>query len=192
MSVKKAFVKWKKYLSNPPALGKPTLRIPICLYFSVNDRVISSVILQEEEKVKKSIYFVSKVLHRVEVRNQAIKKATLAVVFIAQRLRHNFQSFTVVVMTDLHIRKVLQKPDIAGRIEMDGWVIWIWHTLWVTRNNQGPGICRLCDRALPQRFWTWSEQFSVGPFCWWVFQLTREWGWSHFGRTKWGLNRVSS
>ncbi|XP_068461593.1 uncharacterized protein [Phaseolus vulgaris] len=32
------------------------------------------------------------------------------------RLRHYFQSFTVVVMTDLPIRKVLQKPDVAGRM----------------------------------------------------------------------------
>ncbi|XP_068497663.1 uncharacterized protein [Phaseolus vulgaris] len=40
----------------------------------------------------------------------------LAVVFTARRLRYYFQSFTVVVMTDLPIRKVLQKLDIAGRM----------------------------------------------------------------------------
>ena len=51
-----------------------------------------------------------------EVRYQALDKATLAVVFSARRLRHYFQSFTVVVMTNLPIRKVLQKPDIAGRM----------------------------------------------------------------------------
>jgi len=38
------------------------------------------------------------------------------VVFSARRLRHYFQSFTVVVMTNLPIRKVLQKPDVAGRM----------------------------------------------------------------------------
>ena len=36
--------------------------------------------------------------------------------FTAQRLRHYFQSFIVIVMTDLPIRKFLQKPDIAGRM----------------------------------------------------------------------------
>jgi len=50
------------------------------------------------------------------VRYQALEKEALAVVFSARRLRHYFQSFTVVVMTDLPIRKVLQKSDVAGRM----------------------------------------------------------------------------
>jgi len=37
-------------------------------------------------------------------------------VFSAQRLCHYFQSFTVIVRTDLPIRKVLQKLDVAGRM----------------------------------------------------------------------------
>ena len=45
-----------------------------------------------------------------------MEKATLTVVFSTRRLRHYFQSFTVVVMTDLPIHKVLQKPDVAGRM----------------------------------------------------------------------------
>ena len=49
-----------------------------------------------------------------EVRYQALEKATLAVVFSARRLRHYFHSFTVLVMTDLPIQKVLKKPDVAG------------------------------------------------------------------------------
>jgi len=48
------------------------------------------------------------------VRYQAIEKTALAVVFAVRRLRHYFQSFTVIVMNDLPIRKILQKPDMAG------------------------------------------------------------------------------
>jgi len=55
-------------------------------------------------------------LQGLEVRYQAIKKAALAVVFAARRLCHYFQSFTVIVMTNLPIRKVLQKLDVAGRM----------------------------------------------------------------------------
>jgi len=51
-----------------------------------------------------------------EVRYQALEKAALPVVFSARRLRHYFHSFTVVVMTDLPIQKVLKKPDVAGRM----------------------------------------------------------------------------
>ena len=50
------------------------------------------------------------------MRYQALEKAALAVVFLARRLRHYFQSFTVLVMTDLPIQKVLKKPDVVGRI----------------------------------------------------------------------------
>jgi len=59
---------------------------------------------------------VSKILQGPDVRYQALEKAALAVVFSTRRLRHYFQSFTVVVMTNLPIRKVLQKRDVAGRM----------------------------------------------------------------------------
>jgi len=59
---------------------------------------------------------VSKALQGTETRYQALEKAVLAVVFSARRLRHYFHSFTVVVMTILPIQKVLQKPDVAGRM----------------------------------------------------------------------------
>ena len=55
-----AFFKLKEYLANPPILNKPTPRLPIRLYFSVTDRVISLVILQEEGKVQRPIYFISR------------------------------------------------------------------------------------------------------------------------------------
>ena len=57
-----------------------------------------------------------KVLQEPELLYQAIEKAALVVVFAAPRLRDYFQSFTVIVMTDLPIRKVVQKPDIAYRM----------------------------------------------------------------------------
>jgi len=84
--------------------------------FAVTDRTISSVIMQEQDMVQKPVYFVSKVLQGPKTRYQAIEKAALAVVFTVQRFCHYFQSFTVIVMTDLPIHKVLQKPDIAGRM----------------------------------------------------------------------------
>jgi len=45
-----------------------------------------------------------------------LEKAALAVVFSARRLRHYFHSFTILVMTDLPIQKVLKKPDVVGRM----------------------------------------------------------------------------
>jgi len=110
------FLKLKEYLVAPLVLCKPQLGVPLRLYFVVTERTISSVLVQEQDQVQKPIYFVSKVLQGPKLRYQALGKAALAVVFSARRLLHYFQSFTVVVMTDLPIRKMLQKPDVAGRM----------------------------------------------------------------------------
>jgi len=111
-----AFTKLKEYLASPPVLGKPVPGTHIRLYFVITDRAISSVILQDEDMVQMPVYFVSKVVQGLETQYQPIEKAALAVVFTARRLHHYFQSFIVIVMTDLPIRNVLQKPDIAGQM----------------------------------------------------------------------------
>jgi len=111
-----AFLNLKEYLASPPVLCKPQLGTPLRLYFAATDRIISLVLVQEQDQVQKPIYCVSKVLQGPEVRYQALEKTTMEVVFSTRRLHHYFQSFTVVVMTDLPIRKVLQKPNVAGRM----------------------------------------------------------------------------
>ena len=90
--------------------------VPLRLYFTVTKRAIISLLVQDQDQSQKPIYFVSKALQGAETRYQALEKAALAVVFSARRLRHYFHSFTVVVMTNLPIQKVLQKPDVAGRM----------------------------------------------------------------------------
>jgi len=57
-----AFIRLKEYLASPPALCKPLSDTPLRLYFAVTDWVISSVIVQEQDRVQKPIYFVSKVM----------------------------------------------------------------------------------------------------------------------------------
>jgi len=111
-----AFLKLKEYLATPPVLCKPRAGVPLRLYVAVTEWTISSVLVQEQDQVQRSIYFVSKALQGLESRYHSLEKAALAVVFSARRLRHYFHSFTVVVMTNLPIQKVLQKPDVAGRM----------------------------------------------------------------------------
>jgi len=110
-----SFLKLKEYLASPPLLCKLLPGTSLRLYFAITERAINSVIVQEQDRVQRPIYFVNKALQGPEMRYQTIEKATLVVVFAARRLRHYFQSFTMIVMTDLPIRKVLQKPDVAGR-----------------------------------------------------------------------------
>ena len=64
----------------------------------------------------------SKSLHEAEVRYLPLEKAILAVVHATRKLPHYFQAHTVVVLTQLPLRSVLQTADYTGRIT-------IWNTI---------------------------------------------------------------
>ncbi|XP_057452750.1 uncharacterized protein LOC130744596 [Lotus japonicus] len=113
-----AFQQLKELLASPPMLAKPTPGIPLILYLAVTEAAVSTVLLQEENKQYKIIYFVSHTLQGAEVRYQKIEKAALAILKTARRLRPYFQSFQIKVKTDIPLRQVLQKPDLSGRLKL--------------------------------------------------------------------------
>jgi len=50
-----------------------------------------------------------------------VEKVALAIITAARRLRPYFQSHTIIIRTDHPIQKILQKPDLAGRLS--SWAI---------------------------------------------------------------------
>ncbi|RDY01387.1 Retrovirus-related Pol polyprotein from transposon 17.6, partial [Mucuna pruriens] len=111
-----AFLRFKAMLASPPVLTRPVEGIPLHLYIYVSDATVSVVLVQEREGSQRPIYFISKVLQGAELRYQKIEKAALAVVVASRRLRPYFQNFGIIVKTDLPIRQVLRKPDLASRM----------------------------------------------------------------------------
>ena len=111
----------KTLLSTPPVLTKPTLGVPLLLYLSITDTVVGSVLVQEKERSQKIIYFYSHTLKGAEKRYQRIEKVALAILMTTRKLRVYFQSFKVKIKTDLPLRQILQRPDMALR--MVGWSI---------------------------------------------------------------------
>lgn len=85
------------------------------LYLSVTDNALSSVLVQEVDKIQRPVYFV-RVLQGVEVRYQHIEKLAIALIITACRLRPYFQSYQMIVKIDQPIRQVLRKPDLVGRM----------------------------------------------------------------------------
>ena len=53
--------------------------------------------MQEEEKTQKPIYYVSHTLQEAETRYSITEKTTYAVVVAARKLRHYFQSGSIIV-----------------------------------------------------------------------------------------------
>ncbi|XP_015945427.1 uncharacterized protein LOC107470543 [Arachis duranensis] len=111
-----AFQNLKQLLSKPPVLQKPKPNEPLCIYLSITDTAISSVLVTETQEGQQPIYFVSKSLQGAELRYPKLEKLTLALVFSSRRLRPYFQGHTIIVRTEQPLRHVLSKPELAGRL----------------------------------------------------------------------------
>jgi hypothetical protein len=111
-----AFGKLKEYLTNPPLLSSPTEREILYLYLAVSPSVVSSALVREDSGIQKPVYFTSKALHGAEERYPQIEKLAFALVISAKRLRPYFQAHAIRVLTEYPMKKVLQKPDLSGRL----------------------------------------------------------------------------
>nr|XP_025625780.1 uncharacterized protein LOC112718093 [Arachis hypogaea] len=112
----KAFSELKAILSAPPVLQRPEIGKPLYLYLSISNYSISSALVLETGKIQRPVYFVSRVLQPTEQRYPKIEQLALALITTARRLRHYFQSHTIVVRTNQPLRQILTKPELAGRL----------------------------------------------------------------------------
>ncbi|GKV40302.1 hypothetical protein SLEP1_g47964 [Rubroshorea leprosula] len=110
------FDELKSYLSSPPLLTKAKDGEILYLYLGISDEAISLVLVREEAKQQKPIYYISSVLHGAELRYPIAEKAALAVVTSARKLRPYFQSHPIIILTDQPLRQILQKPECSGRL----------------------------------------------------------------------------
>ena len=95
-----AFRKLKAYFSPPsPFLAKPKDGETLYNYLAVSDRAVSVVLIREEDKVQRPVYYVSKVLLDAETRSPEIEKLSLALVTSARKLRPYFLAHPIVVRT---------------------------------------------------------------------------------------------
>ncbi|GKV38221.1 hypothetical protein SLEP1_g46157 [Rubroshorea leprosula] len=111
-----AFDELKSYLSSPPLLTKADDGEILYLYLGISDEAISFVLVREEGKKQKPVYYISSVLHGAEVRYSIAEKAALAVVTSARKLRLYFQSHPIIVLTDQLLRQILQKPKCSRKL----------------------------------------------------------------------------
>ncbi|XP_072076510.1 uncharacterized protein [Arachis hypogaea] len=112
----KAFAELKVVLSSPPVLQRPEIGKPLYLYLSASEHSISSALMIESGKAQQPVYFVSRVMQPTEQRYLRIEQLALALVTTARRLRHYFQSHTIIVRTNQPLRQILTKPKLAGRL----------------------------------------------------------------------------
>ena len=87
-------------------------------YIVVAPHAVSLVLIREDNGLQRPVYYLSKPLHKVEVRYSPLEKAILVMVHASRKLLHYFQAHTVVVLTQLPLKFVLRTIDYTGRIAL--------------------------------------------------------------------------
>ena len=81
----------KEYLGSLPLLTISTTSKELIVYLFVSPTIVNAVLIGEEDKVYKPVYYVSKVLMGGETRYLKIeKKLAYALLIVARKLRHYF------------------------------------------------------------------------------------------------------
>ena len=111
-----AFQRLKECLSRLSIMSSLETDEVMFAYIFVAPHAVSLVLIRVDSDIRKPIYYVSKSLHEAEVRYLPLKKAILAVVHAIRKLPYYFQSHTVVVLTQLLLRSLLQSVDYTRRI----------------------------------------------------------------------------
>ncbi|GAV72761.1 rve domain-containing protein/RVT_3 domain-containing protein [Cephalotus follicularis] len=111
-----AFDKLKEYLASPPLISKHKDGEDLYLYLAATSGAVSAVLVREEEKVQRPVYYVSKALNDAEGRYPEVEKYAYALIISARKLRPYFQAHKIKVLTDKPLKQVLAKPDTSGRL----------------------------------------------------------------------------
>ena len=102
-----AFQQLKEYLSQPPIMSRPKVDEVLFAYIAVASHVVSLVLVQVDSSVQRPVYYVSKSLYEAEVHYLPLEKVILVVVHTTCKLPHYFQSYTVIVLTQLPLKSLL-------------------------------------------------------------------------------------
>ena len=95
--------------------------------------VVSLVLIRADNGIQQPVYYVSKSLHKAEVRYLPLEKAILVVVLGTCKLPHYFQAHTVVVLTQLPLKTILRSANYTGRIAKWGTSLGAFHIKYMPR-----------------------------------------------------------
>ena len=69
------------------------------VYLAVSEHAMSAILVREDEGTQLPVYYVSKALLNVESQYSQLKKLSLSLITVAQKLKLYFQSHPVTVLT---------------------------------------------------------------------------------------------
>lgn len=96
-------------------LGRTTQGEDLYLYPAVFEVVVSSILVRDEHD-QVPMYYVSKALHKAELKYPPLEKLALTLMVTASRLRSYFEAHLIVVLTNQPLRAIIQKPKVLNRM----------------------------------------------------------------------------
>ncbi|XP_028124872.1 uncharacterized protein LOC114321845 [Camellia sinensis] len=111
-----AFQHLKQCMANPPLLSQALSGEILFLYLAVSKTAVSAALIREDSSVQRPVYYISRALKGVEQNYPLLEKMALALVIASRRLRPYFQAHSIVVLTDQPLKKVMQQPELSGRL----------------------------------------------------------------------------
>ena len=126
-----AFQQLKKYLSRQPIMSNLEADEVLFAYIAVAHHAVSLVMIRTNNGIQRLVYYVSKSLHKAEIRYLPLEKAILAVVQATRKLPHYFQTHTVIVLTQLPLRSILQSADYTGRVAKWGTILGAFNIMYM-------------------------------------------------------------
>nr|XP_023916113.1 uncharacterized protein LOC112027696 [Quercus suber] len=104
-------------------MSSPELDEVLFAYIAVAPYAVSLVFIQVNRGVQQPVYYVSKSLYKAEVRYLPLEKTILTIVHGTRKLPHYFQTHTVVVLTQLPLKAILQSVDYTEMIAKWGTIL---------------------------------------------------------------------
>ena len=109
----KAFQDLKAYLTAAPLLSLSIPGEELYLYLAVSPHAVSLVLIREEGKLQKPVYYTSRALRGEEGRYPMMEKLAFALVTAYRKLRYYFQAHVINVLTDYPLKKAMNKLEAA-------------------------------------------------------------------------------
>ena len=130
-----AFQQLKDYLARPPIMSSLEPDEVLFAYIVVAPYAVSLVLIRVDGGVQRPVYYVSKSLHEAEVRYLPLEKTILAIVLGTRKLPYYFQAHTVVVLTQLPLKTILQSADYTRRVTKWGTILGAFDIKYMPRTS---------------------------------------------------------
>ncbi|GKD82204.1 reverse transcriptase domain-containing protein [Tanacetum coccineum] len=116
IEAEEAFQAVKKLIAKLPTLTAPKKEEELMVYLSAANEAVSAVLLVERDGRQALIHYLSRTLQGAEINYPPMEKLTLALVYVARRLRRYFQGQTIKVIMDKPISQILNNRWATGRL----------------------------------------------------------------------------